>query len=283
MIFLLSYTDDDFGGRINEQLLPYVADSSFEDYFVCFRFSTGKTNYADVYKRTRTLGSELPSVTKVISSKISSLKFLQITGPTPFDRNLFSKLMASADYIVSTMHRHSTTPKSITLLKGMHQIGNTNVKLMELEMNSSGLYDDLLPPELGEVNSEQSDREWNVYYLPGAFSNRQDYSSCFVDLPKDETANDISRAFDWLRSLRPVGQLAGPSIDQKRDLRDAGRELVPLVAELQAIKSKYQSDDVADMQVNEGYKSIEQIWRRIWFGHTSQNPTQSNQYGPRLR
>ena len=283
MIFLLSYTDDDFGARIIEQLMPYVSNSSFEDYFVCFRFSTGKAHYAEVYKRTRTAGSDSPSATKIISSKISSLLLLQIAGQSAFDRNLFSKLMSSTDYIISTFHKSSTTQKSKTLLDGMRQVGNTNVKLVELELMEQRLLAvDLDQSETDEQNSEETEGEWNFQYVPAPAGDREGLDVHFIDFPLDKPSTDISFVLGRLRLERPITDLPGPNSDQNRDLRDAGRELVPLVAELQAIKSKYQSDDVADMQVNEGYKSIEQIWRRIWFGHTSQNPTQSNQYGHRI-
>lgn len=283
MIFLLSYTDDDFGARIIEQLIPYVSNSSFEDYFVCIRFLPNKTKFAEVYKRTRALGSELSSTSKLISSKISPRKLLEIVGPTTFEKNLFSKLMRSADYIVSTMHRDSTTSKSTTLLKGMHQIGNRNVKIVELELMEQRLLAvDLNLSETDEQNSEETEGEWNFQYVPSPAGDREGLDVHFIDFPLDKPSTDISFVLGRLRLERPITDLPGPNSDQNRELRDAGRELVPLVAELQAIKSKYQSDDVAEMQVNEGYKSIEQIWRRIWFGHTSQNPTQLNQYGPRI-
>ena len=236
-----------------------------------------------MYKQTRAIGNEKPLVAPIFSSKISSLKYLQIAGPTVFERNFFSKLMLSADYIVSTMHSDSTTPKSITLLKGMQQIGNLNVKLVELELTDELLQPvELFTEESDVQDSVETETEWTFQYLPAAPANRLGFGDYFFDLQLDGCIIDIGEVLNSLRSRSVRADLPEPSNDQKRELRDAGRELVPLVADLQAIKSKYHSDDVAEMQVNEGYKSIEQIWRRIWFGHTSQNPTQLNQYGPRI-
>lgn len=284
MIFLLSYTDDDFGGRIVEQLLPYVANSSFEDYYVCIRFLLDKTKYVDVYKRTQALGSETSSVTTVISSKISPRKLLEISGPTVFERNLFSKLMLSTDYIVSTMHRHSTTPKSETLLKGIRQIGNTNVKIVELELTEEVVHPvDSLTSDTEDQPTGVPEADWSFHYVPAPPSNRNGFDVHFVDFPQGKPSTDISMVLDHLRLEGSIPELPKPSNEQKRQLRDAGIELVPLVAELQAIKSQYQSDDVAEMQVNEGYKAIEQIWRRIWFDRNMQSPLPSHQSASRLK
>jgi hypothetical protein len=276
MIFVLSFPDGDVGDFIGKQLRSYVSTARSEDYFVCFRFSTSRTCYADVYRHTQALNSQLPSSKQIFSSKISSMKLLEVSGPTSFDRDLFSKLMQSASYIVSITPEDSTTQKSITLLKGMQQVGNTSVKVIELEFtNAPSLSEELLilPPaneeglELTEETSELDERTWEISYSPMSPGKRGDFASQFVDVPLTDNISDISTVLKWIRYQYSQSDMSSTSIENKRKLLLAGKELTPLVSDLHKAKSQYQSTDANERDVNQLYKGIENLWRHIWSGH----------------
>jgi len=275
MIFVLSFPDGDVGDFIGKQLRSYVSTARPEDYFVCFRFSTSRTCYADVYRHTQALNSQLPSSKQIFSSKISSMKLLEVSGPTYFDRDLFSKLMQSANYIVSITPGDSASQKSITLLKGMQQVGNTSVKVIELEFtNAPSLSEELLilPPaneeglELNEETAVLDERTWEISYSPMSPGKRGDFASQFVDVPLTDNISDISTVLKWIRYQYSQSDMSSTSIENKRKLLLAGKELAPLVSDLHKAKSQYQSTDANERVVNELYKGIEYLWRHIWSG-----------------
>ena len=279
MIFVLSFPDGDVGDFVGKQLRSYVSTARSEDYFVCFRFATSRTCYADVYRHTQALNSQLPSSKQIFSSKISSMKLLEVSGPTSFDRDLFSKLMQSANYIVSITPGDSATQKSITLLKGMQQVGNTSIKVIELEIrNAPSLSNELLllpvieegieeGLELYEETSELDERTWEISYSPMSPGKRGDFASQFVDVPLTDNISDISTVLKWIRYQYSQSDTSSTSVENKRKLLLAGKELAPLVSDLHKAKSQYQSTDANERDVNELYKGIEHIWRHIWFGH----------------
>lgn len=254
MIFLLAYADDVFGSYLIDQIRKYGENQHKHDWFICIKIQINTITSVHVYKQNKL----------VLNDKNKKDNPLEIQSSSPFDQQMYRRLVISADMFVVFQTRTLGPKYAKLLLTGIRESGNDSLCCLKLEAERVQSLVPLNQVVTNDSTSPNSALSSELYAISQSDDTvRLPLEDRTMQYPKGNQAPNIAVILDWLR-----GHISGANINPLSDnlakqLLQQGRELAPIVSELQLARSQYSFDDSLEKEVNAKYAMIQHLWTNI--------------------
>lgn len=254
MIFVLAYADDVFGSYLIERVRQYGEKQHKHDWFICIKIQINTITSVQVYKQNKL----------VLSGKNKNRNPLELQSDAPFDQQIYRRLVISADSLIVFQTGTIGPDYARRLFNGICEAGNESLCCLKLEAER---VKQLLP-----VN--------HIVSIPPALPNITLTSEPFVVsqsldtvrlptegrtlmFPQEYEDLSIPVILDWVRGHIRIANINPISENVSRQLLQQGRELAPIVSDLQRARSQYNFDDSLEKAVNDKYRVLQNLWTKI--------------------
>jgi hypothetical protein len=254
MIFLLAYADDVFGSYLFDHLSIYGENQHKHDWFICIKIQVNTITSVRVYNRNKL----------VLADKNNRRNPLELHTGSPFHQQLYRRLVTSADTFVVFQTKTVGTDMAKRLVSGILETGNSH--MCHLKLDAEWVQSPAPQIQASDVialpNNKQLSNEQYVL-SPSNNQERLTLQGQNMHYSIDEQSPTIKMILDWLRLQIIEVQINPISKSSSQELLLRGRELAPLVSELQVARNQYSFDDSLEQTVNRKYLFTQHLWTKI--------------------